>query len=120
MLLQLTSPLFSSDSSFFVKIEPLHYSRLYFMISKDPSTFQSYDIFLHEKGQFWPRSDMNSFGQAEVVTLSPNIEIQLEISIKKIENLKTKETNCIEDENYSLTRCFKDFAFTKTKEQSKN
>ena len=91
-------------------------SRLYFMIRKGLRGYQSYDVFIHEKGQFWPRSDMNSFGQSDVVTVSPDEEIQLEISIKKIENLKKKETQCIEDESYSLTECLRKFAFSETQE----
>ena len=60
---------------------------------------------------------MNSFGQTDVVTVTPGSEIELRISTFNIENLKTEGTNCIEDETYSLTQCLKKYAFTKTKER---
>ena len=93
--------------------------RIYFMIRKGFTGYQSYDIFIHEKGQFWPRSDMNSYGQTDVVTVSPHTELELELSVKKIENLKKDHTHCIEDENYSLTQCLKEYVFTKTKEKTR-
>ena len=62
---------------------------------------------------------MNSFGQTDVVTVTPGTELELRISIVNIENLKTAETNCIEDETYSLTQCLKRYAVTKTKERSR-
>ena len=62
---------------------------------------------------------MNSFGQTDVVTVTPGTELELRISIVNIENLKTEETNCIEDETYSLTQCLKKYAVTKTKERSR-
>ena len=89
------------------------------MIRKHSSTYQSYDIFIHEKGQFWPRSDMNSFGQTDVVTVTPGTEIELRISMVNIENLKTEGTNCIEDDSYSLTQCLKKYVLTKTKGKSR-
>ena len=60
---------------------------------------------------------MNSFGQTDVVTVTPGTDIELKISTFSIKNLKTEETKCIEDENYSLTQCLKKYAFTKTKER---
>ena len=133
------------------------------MISKDISNYQSYDIFIHEKGQFWPRSggslkkylflfygssnygsfslvrsskkigfsakdksfqrpfplDMSSFGQTDVVTVNPGTEVELRISTVNIENLKTGETNCIEDKTYSLTQCLKKYTLAKTQERSR-
>ena len=64
-------------------------------------------------------SDMNSFGQTDVVTVTPGTEIELRISTVNIENLKTEDTNCIEDDKYSLTQCLKKYALTKTKERSR-
>ena len=94
-------------------------SRIYFMIRKGFTGYQSYDIFIHEKGQFWPRSDMTSYGQSDMVTISPHTDLHLELEVKKIENLKKDQTHCIEDENYSLTKCLKDYVFTKAKEGSR-
>ena len=61
---------------------------------------------------------MNSFGQTDVVTVTPGTEIELRISMVNIENLKTEDTNCVEDDDYSLTQCLKKYARTKTKERA--
>ena len=62
---------------------------------------------------------MNSFGQTDAVTVTPGTETELRISTVNIENLKTEDTNCIEDHTYSLTQCLKKYALTKTKERPK-
>ena len=75
----------------------------------DLNLLTSYDVFLHEAGQFWPRSDMVSFGQTPVITVAPEEELVLEFSVKEIEMMKTKEKDCIDDESYRATDCFKKY-----------
>ena len=57
---------------------------------------------------------MFSFGQSSMITIAPGTELHIEFSIKKIDKMKTKERNCIEDNNYSATECFKKYLESKT------
>ena len=90
------------------KSAPDFLQRLYFMIAKK-SYYRDYDIFLHEKGQFWPRTEMRSFGQPEGVTLSDNREIKIVFSVKEVTRISTKERPCVKDQNYSFTKCLQDY-----------
>ena len=84
------------------------------ILSGNEGDYNRYDLFIHEAGQFWPRSDMFSFGQSSMITIAPGTELHVEFSIKQIDNLKTKERSCVEDNNYSATECFKKYLETKT------
>ena len=68
-----------------------------------------YDIFVHEKDQFWPRRDMLSFGQSDPIHVAPNREIEVIFTTKKIINLNKDDRVCNEDPNYSFTICLKEF-----------
>ena len=68
-----------------------------------------YDVFLHEAGQFWPRSEMFSFGQSSVITVAPQEELVLQFSVKEIQKMKTRDRDCIEDDSYRATDCFKKY-----------
>ena len=74
----------------------------------------SNDIFLHEKGQFWPRRDMEIFGLSNPVLVKPNEEVEIRFSITKISNLKQKDNICKQGD-FSLTKCLFDYAKSKTK-----
>ncbi len=87
--------------------------RIYFMIATIDN-FDNYDIFLHEKGQFWPRTDMMSFGQPESIQLEREKELQIVFSIKEITQLNSEKNPCIENEEYSFTKCLRDFAVRKS------
>ena len=52
---------------------------------------------------------MVSFGQTPVITVAPGEELVLEFSVKEIEMMKTKEKDCIDDESYRATDCFKKY-----------
>ena len=52
---------------------------------------------------------MVSFGQTPVITVAPGEELVLEFSVKEIEMMKTKEKDCIDDEYYRATDCFKKY-----------
>ena len=71
--------------------------------------YNSWDVFIHEKGQFWPRPDLFSFGQTEVVTVEPQEELEISFSVKQIENLKRPGRDCIEEGDHSLTLCLKNY-----------
>ena len=60
------------------KSDPDYLNRIYFMIANNPDYLnQNYKIFIHERGQFWPRYNMMSFGQPDPLTLSPNRELDI-------------------------------------------
>ena len=98
-------------------------NRIYFSLQRPPNPEMSYipshDIFIHQKGQFWPRSDMISFGQPDPVTVSAFIlnldELELFFSVKEIHKISTEENPCKEDTEYSLTTCLREYALRKSK-----
>ena len=98
-------------------------SRIYFSTQRPPNPeltyITSHDIFIHQKGQFWPRADMLSFGQPDPVTItseSGNIdELELLFSVKDISKISTNKKPCNEDNEYSLTSCLREYAFRKSK-----
>ena len=100
-------------------------SRIYFSVQMPPNPeltyIASHDIFIHQKGQFWPRADMLSFGQPDPVTITSDIksgnidELELFFSVKNINRINTNEKPCNEDNDYSLTSCLREYAFQKSK-----
>ena len=88
--------------------------RIYFMMANTSAEYQDYDIFLHEKGQFWPRSDMITFGQPDPLTLFNNSELQIVFSLKVTEKLSTDAKPCVLDPNYSFSKCLQDYVTRKT------
>ena len=89
-------------------------NRMYFMISNVSAYLSAYDIFLHENGQFWPRSDMFSIGQPEPVKVDLNSDVEITFTIKEITNINTPSRPCIERDDYSFTKCVQKFAIEKT------
>ena len=66
------------------------------MITNTSSYHKEYDIFLHEKGQFWPRLDMVKYGIQEPIKVLPGDEVEIKFSKKTIKNLKTDKRDCKE------------------------
>ena len=89
-------------------------NRMYFMINNVSAYLNAYDIFLHENGQFWPRSDMFSIGQPEPVKVDLNSDVEITFTIKEITNINTPSRPCIERDDYSFTKCVQKFAIKKT------
>ena len=52
------------------------------MLANLSSDYQDYDLFLHERHQFWPRSDMFPFGQSEPVALAAGTELEIVFAVK--------------------------------------
>ena len=95
------------------KSDPDYLNRIYFMIANNPNYLdKNYKIFIHERGQFWPRYNMMSFGQPDPLTLSPNKELEISFSINQITKLSKKGKECVEEEEYSFTRCLHDYAIS--------
>ena len=97
-----------------IKSPPDFTNRLYFMMNNIPSNYKDYDIFLHEKGQFWPRSDMFTFGQSNAINLDENIEMEIIFSVKEIFNMNRANRPCEQSPNYSFTKCLQKFAKSET------
>ena len=93
-----------------IKSLPGFRHRLYFLISTlDDAYNKDFDIFLHEKGQFWPRSDMFTLGQPEPIKVSKGDDIKIVFTIKEIENLNQDSRLCTEEADFSFTKCILKF-----------
>ena len=75
------------------------------MLAKITQNYRDYDIFIHERGQFWPRSDMFSLGQSEPVALLAGRELEIVFEVKEVTHLNREHRRCMEDEDYSFTKC---------------
>ena len=89
--------------------------RAYFMMSyltevKD----NDYVIFIHEQGQFWPRSGMTPIGQPNSLSLMHNTELNIMFQQKEVHSLSTKKDPCIKKENYSFTQCLQEYVRKET------
>ena len=89
-------------------------NRMYFMINNISAYSTSYDVFLHERGQFWPRSDMFSLGQSEPVKVELHSDVVIIFTHQKIARLHSQSRPCIESLDYSFTKCIQNFAVRKT------
>ena len=99
-----------------LKSEPDLGNRIYFKILKPPVRWgyqKSHEIFIHQKGQFWPRTDMKSFGQPERVTIEKD-DLELSFSLKEVNTLSSIDNPCITDEEYSFTDCLEKYAKKKS------
>ena len=60
-------------------------NRVYFMINNITWLYsRAYDLFLHERGQFWPRLDMFSLGQSDPVKLELDSDVEVRFSLNQI------------------------------------
>ena len=66
-----------------------------------PKYLKGFVVYLHEKGQFWPRPDMNIIGQSKPITIRGRKEIVGQFSITKIE--------MISQPRYSFTKCLNNY-----------
>ena len=95
------------------KSDPDMMNRIYFMTKRPPldptAYFPAHEIFIHQKGQFWPRFDMISFGQPDHVTIRHD-ELELFFSSKEINTISKTDNPCNMDEDYSFTDCLHKYA----------
>ena len=109
------------------KTKPDLQNRIYFVLQALQANWtdyplpQLYDIFIHQKGQFWPRSDMGLYGQPDPITVSlirssgRLDDLELSFSVKEISHFNTKENPCDEDKQFSLTACLHEYAIKRSK-----
>ena len=79
-------------------------NRLYFMLANIDTDYKDYDIFIHEKDQFWPRSDMFSYGQPEAVELPPDTELDIVFKVAEVSNIHREGTECVEEEPHQVSQ----------------
>ena len=60
-------------------------------------------VYLHEKGQFWPRLDLNIIGQSKPVHVKTFKEVIGQFSVSKIENINKADSPCTKTPDYSFT-----------------
>ena len=67
--------------------------------------FLSYSIYLHEKGQFWPGSELHPLGQSEKIILKENTEISGKFKIHYKDRIRKKDEDCERSETFMFTDC---------------
>ena len=63
-----------------------------------------YKVYVHDKGQFWPGSEMERIGLSEIKIL-PNYETEGEFTVVETTNLNRPDAPCSLDVNYSFKSC---------------
>ena len=72
----------------------------------DKFQFLSFHIYIHEKGQFWPK---RIFKPVQKIVVRANELKVIELYTDKVTKLKDENTNCVEAKDYSMTSCLNDF-----------
>ena len=80
-----------------------------------PKYLEGYDIYLHEKGQFWPKEGMEKIGQSDVFHLKHDHELKADFDFQEISYFDKPEKRCDEKPDYSFTMCVMNYAAVKSK-----
>ena len=70
---------------------------------------KGFDIYLHEKDQFWPGRDMEYIGQAKPIFIPTNTEIWGNFRTVQRTNMDRESAPCVTEPNYSFTQCMMDY-----------
>jgi len=70
---------------------------------------QGFDVYLHQKGQFWPRADMAALGQSEKIILEKDTEMEGSFMLSRVRRLHKGSAPCTEETSTSLTSCIKKY-----------
>ena len=73
-----------------------------------------FEIYIHEKGQFWPKPGMCKIGQSDKIEMELNEEMEIAFSQREISNLYNSDRKCNEDTNFSITKCLENYIKRKT------
>ena len=71
----------------------------------DPKLFNGFNIFLHDKGQFWPAKDLQRIGMSKVLYLRRDIEWSGVFEMQQKTLISKENSKCEEDDGYSFTNC---------------
>ena len=72
------------------------------LFKKSTTNFENFIIYIHEKGQFWPR------GEFYPISILPNEYKVLRFKLKK-ESSKKENNNCNDNKMFSFTSCVYNF-----------
>ena len=92
-------------------------NRMFFMLGNEKNDRKGligFDIYFHEKGQFWPRSGLKKIGQPEKMNLKLDQELDVGFTQLRKSNLNLKERKCNKDTRHSVTDCIKMYLKRKT------
>ena len=70
---------------------------------------KGFDIYLHEKGQFWPGFEMEAIGQTKVIHIPTKTEVWGTFTASRNINLDKASAPCVGDPDYSYTQCVKNY-----------
>ena len=90
-------------------------NRLFMLLgNKEYSTvmghyLQEFNVYLHEKGQFWPRPGMASIGQTEGIRIKKGVELIGQFEYDKVKQLNIDNKYCTNKKEYSFTTCIMDY-----------
>ena len=96
-----------------------HFQNNLFMLLGNRNTRESTELFigfvvyLHEKGQFWPRVGLDVIGQSKAITLEKSLEMVGQFSVAVVESINKPNEPCTEDLQFSFTKCLLDYVQTK-------
>ena len=71
----------------------------------EPRRFLGFNIYLHDKGQFWPGLEMGRIGLSDLMFLPKNIEWEGSFQVHQKTLLNKEDNPCSEDPNYSFRNC---------------
>ena len=95
-------------------------NRLFFMLGNkesdivDDRMLFGFEVYIHEKGQFWQRSDMHKVGQPDKIVLELDTEMEVSFSQHQKTVRPRTDRKCEEDSSYSFTSCLNSFIKSKT------
>ena len=78
--------------------------------SKSQYMMYSFNVFLHDKAQFWDRPGMQDLGQSEVIQVRPHTELVGEFSLLEMANLDKSSKPCSSERDHSFTQCLNSYA----------
>ena len=66
---------------------------------------KGFEIYLHEKDQFWPGMEMEHIGQTKSLYIPTKTEVWGSFTAVRKINIAKKSAPCVKDPSYSYTRC---------------
>ncbi|XP_023331127.1 uncharacterized protein LOC111703419 [Eurytemora carolleeae] len=92
------------------EVEPGVTGQLYALLGEQdkifaPMRFLGYNIFIHDKGQFFPGLEMGRIGLSDELFLPKDIEWEGTFQMKQKTLINKKENPCSEDPEYSFRDC---------------
>ena len=66
---------------------------------------KGFEIYLHEKDQFWPGMEMEHIGQTKSLYIPTKTEVWGSFTAVRKINIAKKSAPCVKDPGYSYTRC---------------